>query len=85
MRDSATIQERLHRLARALCMEPVRGKPLSCQRDSEGRWWLCGTVGGDTVLPMTRRAIDVHDALDHAEGWLAPRLDDLDREAKEGA
>jgi len=68
---------RLHRLARALCMEPTLG--IRCERadlkDGNGpRWWLLGCQGGDTALPGTSKAHTLPEALEAAEAWLAPEL-----------
>ena len=71
-----TLQERLQRLAKALGMEPIPGKTLTCKQGDNRKWWLCGCIGGDVVLPYTAGAMDLLDALDHAEGWLAPELND---------
>jgi len=41
------------------------------------RWWLCGCKEGDQALPRTGDAKTASEALENAEGWLAPELDHL--------
>jgi len=70
------MRERLYKLAIALGMEPPEeGYGLSVEPGPDRSWWLTGCAGGDCVLPMSRGARTVQDALEHAEGWLAPELE----------
>jgi len=66
-------QERLHALAEALGMTH-QDAYLSLSQDREKRWWLVGCGDGDCVLPRTRGEVTARDALEAAEGWLAPEL-----------
>jgi len=65
---------RLKTLARALCMVPT--KKLDVKFDYSMRcWWLTGCVGGDCVLPQSRGAKTLDEALEFAEAWLAPEME----------
>lgn len=78
-------QQRLRRLAKALCMA-VGDKPLALVRDaplSWGCWWLVGCIGGDVILPHTKGAKTSQEALMRTESWLAHRLAALDAKEEE--
>ena len=67
-----TRQERIDRIAKALCLEPTdRGFDLE---RGENKWWLVGGMRGDVVLPQTHGLAHEQDALEAAEGWLASEL-----------
>lgn len=70
----ATIQDRVRVLCTALGMTPSSSGAHIVKDSADGRWWLLGCVEGDQPLPMTKGAISVRDALDHAEAWLAPEI-----------
>lgn len=77
MTDQKTIYERTLILCKALCMTPT--KNLRIEKDfKDGRWWLCGAVEGDSILPMTQGAHTIYEALDRTEGWLSPEIDKLE-------
>lgn len=69
--------ERLERLAAALRRELAQDRGWSLARDDEGRWLLCGGVGGDEPLPMTAYCETPASALASAEAWYAPELAEL--------
>jgi len=70
----AVRSDRLARLARVLCMGPTP-RPFDLRGSASEGWWLTGGLGGDVKLPRTRGCSSEADALDAAEGWLAPELD----------
>jgi hypothetical protein len=71
-----TRQERINRLARILCMESTsKGFSLSRERLLPYRWWLTGGKLGDSVLPNSAGTKTENEALDAAEAWFAPEID----------
>ncbi len=69
-------ESRLRKLAEALCMTPPPTIRLELRRvGGRRKWWLCGCLEGDQALPMTADAKTAEEALEAAEGWLAPELD----------
>ena len=56
-------------------MEPTKFVSLRLETGARRRWWLTGCIGGDQPLPQTQLAHTVYEALDAAEAWLAPELD----------
>lgn len=75
--DMQTRQERCSKLARALKMTPLKTVWVQPSRvTGERRWWLVGCAEGDTPLPRTGGAHTIDEALDAAEAWLAPELEE---------
>lgn len=77
-----TLQDRLNRLGKALCMTPgSRGFDI-VQSNITGvkKWWLVHGVEGDVALPQTSGAKTVDEALDCAEAWLAPEIVGVDHD-----
>jgi hypothetical protein len=71
-----TLQDRIKRLARVLCVTPTDSVRLELSWvTGVRRWWLCGCVEGDTALPRSGGANTEKEALDAAEAWLAPKID----------
>ena len=68
-------RERVERLARALKLTPsTTNFDLHYAWDGDRKWHLTGGAEGSKVLPRTYNRPNVWDALDAAEGWLAPEL-----------
>lgn len=63
---------RLSAIVHALGLTP--GKSVWLERDDEG-WVIRGCVEGDQRLPRTKRCRTVTEALEAADGWLAPEVD----------
>jgi hypothetical protein len=63
-----TTRDRLLKLAEALCVKPTKKGPRL--EWGYGRWWLTGTIGGDTALPGTAKAKTDDEALDIIEKWI---------------
>jgi len=77
---TAERRRRLERLATALNLTPPKeGRGLRVSRDYDNKWWLCGCAEGDAVLPLSKNAPTVQEALDAAEGWLVPELTRLEK------
>jgi len=74
MRSTRFLQDRLHDIAEALCMDH-EGTQLSLEQDRNKLWWLVGCRGGDCVLPRAQHAPTTGDALDAVEAWMAPELE----------
>lgn len=73
--------DRLKLLAKALCVTPTN--KLDIEKSTEfNNWWLVGCKEGDTALPYTKGAKTMLEALENAEGWLAPRIDQIEEDLK---
>lgn len=67
------LQDRINRIAKILCLtDPVC--EYDVQKGVEGAWFLCGDRYGDTVLPQSRGAKTIEEALEFAEAWLSPEI-----------
>ena len=69
------IHDRIVALATALQLTPTKNMTIRPERGGKRRWWLIGCEEGDQPLPATGGAKDVYEALEDAEGWLAPEID----------
>ena len=63
------MQDRIDRIAEALCLEPTEGG-FGLRSDRDGRWWITGGRQGDVVLPQLR-GLALASPLESAEAWLA--------------
>jgi len=74
-----TSQERIDRLGRVLCFTPGSAG-FDLKQDIGGRrcWWLVGGVEGDQALPGTCGMNTLAEALDAAEAWFAPEVDEFE-------
>ena len=67
---------RINALAIALKMEPTERTDVEIEIRPPYRWWLVGCIGGDQPLPRTAGEPTIEGALDAAEAWLAPELEE---------
>lgn len=68
------MKNRIIKLAKALSLTPTENTWVD--KDCRTQiWWLVNCKEGDQPLPGTRGCSNVKEALENAEGWLAPELD----------
>jgi len=80
--NNARHEARIRRIAGVLGMDWLPGTWVD---KYDGRWWLVGSAGGDQPLPNTGGCATLPEALDAAEAWLAPQIDQRIRAARQGA
>lgn len=49
---------------------------------SGGVWWIVGCEEDDRPLPRAGRYLSLREALERAEAWLAPELNEIERTSK---